>query len=583
MAYDAGMLRCITNEINALEVCRVEKIYQPMNDEIILLLHAGRDSVKLLINAGSNYPRIHFTDSKTENPAKAPMFCMLLRKHLGGAKLLRAAQIGYERVCELEFEAYDEMGYKSKKYLICEIMGKYSNLILTDSDKKIISALKMIDFSTSAQRQILSGITYELPPRQDKLDPLQSTRQDIERAYDAASPEIKCDKFISNTLMGIAISVARQIVYSCTGDIDAILKDVDREVLVTELLDLISSIKNGSCCPYLVISESTETIEYSYVPLEYYGAGVKNEKLDSFSQLVDCFYTKKSKNERIRQRSADILRLLTNAQNRVKRKIAVQTDELAECEKCEEYKLIADLITANIYLIKRGQKSVNVVNYYDPDCPEIEIELEERLSPAQNAQRYYKKYNKAKKAKQELSRQIELAKQELEYIETVFEALSKAETEADLAEIRDELYHSGYASRMKNYSSSFKPQAPKPLKFKTTNGYTVLCGKNNKQNDYITTKLASRFDWWFHVKNLPGSHVLLQTDGEEPPEVDFTEAAEIAAFYSKADGNNVAVDYTQVRNVKKPAGSKPGYVIYHINWTAYVTPDEKKIEKMVVK
>ena len=582
MAYDAGILRLVVDEINALGVCKVEKVYQPVNDELVILLHAGRESYKLLINAGSNYPRMNFTSSKTENPIKAPMFCMLLRKHLGGAKLLQATQYGYERACELEFEAYDEMGFKSKKYLICEIMGKYSNIILADSSKRIISALKTIDFSTSTQRQILPGMTYELPPKQDKLDTMQISFEELESVIFNASAEMKCDKLITSALQGIALPVARQICYECTSDIDSTFGEVNRELLAKKLFSVIESIKNGRCKPYLTSSSDGTPVEYSYIPLDFYGSSYKVEELDSFSSLIDAFYAKKSKNERIRQKSTDITRLLTNAQNRVTRKIALQREELLNCAKSEELKLMGDLITANIYQIKRGQKSVCAINYYDEACPSIEIELDERLSPSQNAQRYYKKYNKAKKAQIELARQIELASAELEYLDTVFEALEKAETESDLSEIRDELYHSGYASRMKNYNVS-KTQAPKPLKFVTTNGYTVLCGKNNKQNDYITTKLASKTDWWFHVKGLPGSHVLMQTDGEEPPEIDFTEAAEIAAFYSKAQGDNIGVDYTPVKNVKKPAGAKPGYVIYHINWTAYVTPNEKKIADMQAK
>ncbi len=582
MAYDAGMLRSVIGEINAYGACRVEKVYQPLNDELVILLHAGRESLKLLINAGSNYPRMNFTSSKTENPIKAPMFCMLLRKHLGGAKLLRATQYGYERACELEFEAYDEMGFKSKKYLICEIMGKYSNIILADSSKKIISALKTIDFSTSTQRQILPGMKYELPPKQDKLNTIELTRGELKDALERANPEMRCDKFITNTLQGIAISVARQLCYECTADIDATIGQIDKGALEDKIISLIENLKNGTCKPYLACSSDGAPVEYSYIPLEFYGSTYKIEMANSFSELIDAFYAKKSRNERVRQKSTDITRLLTNAQNRVTKKIALQREELLNCAKSEELKLMGDLITSNIYLIKRGQKNVSIVNYYDELCPMVEIELDERLSPSQNAQRYYKKYNKAKKAQIELSRQIELASAELDYIETVFEALEKAETESDLSEIRDELYHSGYASRMKNYSAS-KQQAPKPLKFITTNGYTVLCGKNNKQNDYITTKLASKTDWWFHVKGLPGSHVLMQTDGEEPPEIDFTESAEIAAFYSKAQGDNIAVDYTPAKNVKKPAGAKPGYVIYHVNWTAYVTPSEKKINEMLSK
>lgn len=582
MAYDAGMLRCIVNEINANGASKVEKIYQPVNDEIVILLHVGRENLRLLINAGSNYPRMNFTDAKTENPVKAPMFCMLLRKHLGGAKLLRASQLGYERACELEFETYDEMGFKSKKYLICEIMGKYSNIILTDHSKKIISALKVVDFSTSAQRQILPGMIYELPPKQDKYNPLDITQEQFLEIYKKSNLEMKCEKFITSNFLGIATPVARQIAFECTRDIDVILGDVSPQQLQKAFFYVIDRLKSAQAEACLTYSNDKIPLEYSYIPIDFYGTDVIVEKFESFSQMVDSFYSKKSKNERIRQKSSDILRLLTNAQARVTKKIAIQTQELENCSKSEEFKLKGDLITANIYLMKRGQDKISVVNYYEDTCPMVEIDLDSRLSPAQNAQRYYKKYNKSKNAKIELTKQLELARIELEYIDTVFESLSKAETESDLSEIRDELYQSGYASRMKNYSLG-KQHAPKPLKFKTSGGYTVLCGKNNKQNDYITTKLASKTDWWFHVKNLPGSHVLMQCDGEEPPEKDFTEAAEIAALYSKAQGDNIAVDYTLAKHVKKPSGSKPGYVIYHVNWTAYVTPDEKKVEQMQVQ
>ena len=582
MAYDAGMLHLIVNEIKSKEICKVEKIYQPSNDEIVIILRSRTDSLRLLINVGSNYPRMNFTSSQSENPNKAPMFCMLLRKHLSGAKLLTANQYGYERACELEFEAYDEMGFKSKKYIICEIMGKYSNLILTDANKRIIAPLKAIDISTSEKRPILSGMQYELPPKQDKINPLEINEDDFISLANSVSGEMRIDKFITSFFMGIAQSTAREIAHRVSGSIDNILNDADKMLLCKCFFEIIGSVKDCTAKPTLIVDPANNTVEYSYTTLDFYGRDYVNEEVATFSELVDSFYEKKSKNERIRQKSTDISRLLSNAEARITRKIAIQTEELKSCEQSDEYKLFADLITANIYLMKKGLSSVSVVNYYDEECKEIEIPLDTRLTPAQNAQKYYKRYSKAKTAKIEISKQIELARAEREYIATVSHALSQAETENDLNEIREELFHSGYASRMKNYSASKIP-SPKPLKFITSGGYTVLCGKNNKQNDYITTKLSSKLDWWFHVKNLPGSHVLMQTNGKEPPEKDFTEAAEIAAYYSKADGNNIAVDYTQIKHIKKPAGSKPGYVIYHVNWTAYVTPNGKKIETLLQK
>lgn len=581
MAFDAAMLNCIMNEIASYGECKVEKVYQPAGDEIVLLMHSREKNFRLLINAGSSCPRINVTSSQAENPQKAPMLCMLLRKHLGGAKLTNACCCGFERACELEFDAYDEMGFKSKKYLICEIMGKYSNIILADASKKILALLKTVDFSVSIQRQLLVGMTYELPPKQDKIETEQATKELFLKAFNDAPKSMRIDKFISSSFSGIAMSTSRQIAYKTTGSIDGLLEECELSTLSATFFEILDSVRGKTAKPYLIANENGEPQEFSYTPLEYFGNGYRIIELETFGELIDAYFTKKGKAERIRQKSSDIFKLLSNAEARINKKIAVQTEELTQCEAADEYRVMADLITSNLYAMKRGESSVRLVNYYDENCSTIEIPLDNKISPSQNAQRYYKKYNKLKKAKTELGKQIEIGQRELEYINTVFDALTKADGELDLMQIRDELFHSGYASRMKNYSAA-KSQAPKPLKFLTSGGYTVLCGKNNIQNDYITTKLAEKTDWWFHVKNLPGSHVLMQCK-EEPSEIDFTEAAEIAAYYSQAEGNNIAVDYTNAKHVKKPAGSKPGYVIYHVNWTAYVTPNEEKIKKMMVK
>ena len=582
MAFDAVMLRLVANEINSYGELKIEKVYQPSNDEIVLMLHSYSKNMKLLINAGSSCPRMNLTTTQAENPQKAPMLCMLLRKHISGGKITSISCPSFERVCEIEIEAYDEMGFKVKKYLICEIMGKFSNLILTDANKKILALLKTIDFTTSEKRQLLVGMKYEMPPRQDKIDTLNATREDIEKAILSAPQEMKCDKFIVSTFSGIAMSTARQIVYLASNSIDVSFCNIQKQTLVEVFYAFVKKIRENSFKPILVTGKGNQQFDFTYIPFEYLGEEYQNQECESFSSLVDLYFSKKSQNERIKQKSQDIFKLLTNAEARLNKKIALQTEELSQCEEAEHYRIMGDLIIANLHMIKKGNTSVQVINYYDETCPLIEIPLDEKLSPSQNAQKYYKRYNKLKKAKIELTKQINLAKAELDYIHTVFDALSKAEKESDLNQIREELYHSGYASKMKNYSTT-KQGTPQPLKFITSGGYTVLCGKNNVQNDYITTKLAEKSDWWFHVKNLPGSHVLLQCHGEEPSEKDFTEAAEIAAFYSKAEGNNIAVDYSYAKHVKKPAGSKPGYVIYHVNWTAYVTPDENRINLMKIK
>ncbi len=586
MAFDAGMLSCMVHEILSLgRGGRIEKIYQPEKDEIILQMRTLGGGRRLLINAGSSCPRIGFTGVQRENPMQAPMFCMLLRKHLTGATLSEIAQAGFERVVTLTFDTRDEMGFATKKYLIAEVMGKYSNLIFADEKMKIVAALKTIDFTTSSLRQVLPGMTYELPPVQEKQNPLEHTFEQFSALYEAFPPEKSAEKFITASYLGISSSVAREIVYRACGRFDASLYEVKCEKLYAEFAKVFDGIKDGSFEPTVVI-ENGVPIEYAFLKLGFYGSGVEYKSFESPGEALDLYFANRDREIRVRQRAADVLRLLTNAETRLLKKIDAQEKELADCEKGEKYKQYGDLITANIYKLKRGDKSVEVVDYerWNEEKGDFEttvIELDERLSPAANAQRYYKHYNKSKTAKVELSKQLELARSELIYIYSVFDALTKAETTADLSEIRDELYRSGYASKMKGYAAPKKQPAPIIAEFVTTNGYRVLCGKNNYQNEYITHKLAEKNDYWFHAKNVAGSHVLLITNGEEPPAEDFTDACEIAAYYSKAKGGfNIEVDYLFARGVKKVAGGKPGLVIYHNNWSAYVTPNEEKIMKM---
>ncbi|MBO5110238.1 MAG: NFACT family protein [Clostridia bacterium] len=583
MAYDAGMLAAVVREINCSGVNKIEKIYQPQNDELMITLRGGGRSERLLINVGSNYPRLHFSRAQKENPATAPLFCMIMRKHLLGGKLNFARQIGFERVAELEFDCYDEMGYETKKYLIVEIMGKFSNLMLTDASRKILCAMKNVDFSTSQKRQVLPGMIYELPPSQEKLDPRACDEKAIVEHVIKADPSQRIEKWITGTFMGISAGNAREIAFRAGGRTDSSMDDTTPESLAHQLISSVSFAGSEEATPCILTDAENKMLDYSYLRFGSYASGFTIVEYPSFGEMLDDFYDKKSRNERVHQKAADIFRLLSNAEARIRKKMGIQRDELDECVHGEEYKLWGDLLIGNLYAIKRGDSVARVCNYYDEAMPVVEIPLDIRLSPSQNAQRYYKRYNKSKTAKDALTLQLENGERELNYIATVFDALTRAETEQDLSEIRDELYHAGYASRMKNYTQK-KNSAPKLMRFRTTNGYTVLCGRNNLQNDYLTMKLAERSDWWFHVKNAPGSHVVMQSNGEEPDAIDFTEAAEIAAYYSTvSEGVNVPVDYTQIRHIKKPAGAKPGYVIYHVNWSAYVTPKEEKILQMKQK
>ena len=586
MAFDAGMLACVTHELCVVaKGGRIEKIYQPERDEIILQMRTYNGGKRLLINAGSNCPRIGFTSAQRENPMQAPMFCMLLRKHLTGACLSDIEQMGFERVVKLSFDTRDEMGFDCKKYLIAEVMGKYSNLIFCDEKMKVIASLKTVDFTTSSLRQVLPGMTYELPPAQDKLDPNKTNFDEFSSRFESFPSEKSADKFITSTYLGIATSVAREMVYRACRRIDATMLEVSPRALFDVFSSVFEDMSKGNYYPS-VIFEDGAPLEYSFIRLTYYGDKFEIRDFESASEALDVYFAERDREIRVKQRAADILRLLTNAESRLAKKIDVQESELADCEKGEKYKAYGNLITANIYKLKRGDKSVELIDYESwneekQDFDTTVIELDERLSPASNAQRYYKLYNKSKTAKIELAKQLEIAKGELEYVYSVFDALTKAETTADLSEIRDELYRSGYASKMKGYAAPKKQPAPVIAEFVTTNGYRVLCGKNNYQNEYITHKLAERHDYWFHAKNMAGSHVLMITNGEEPPAEDFTDACEIAAYYSKAKGkSSVEVDYLFARGVKKVSGAKPGFVIYHNNWSAFVTPNEEKIQKM---
>ena len=584
MAFDAGMLACTLAEIRKTALgARIEKVYQPEKDEIVLQMRSFEGGKRLLINAGSNNPRINFTEIQKENPQNPPMFCVLLRKYLQGAKLASIEQEDFDRIAYLGFDTRDEMGFDCKRYLIVELMGKYSNLIFADGNKKIISALRTGDFSFDSVRQLISGITYTPPSSMEKVNPKLVTQDEFCSLLSSAPESKPIDKWIVSTFMGIAPVVAREIALIATKRTDTQICDCNYNELWAAFHNVAKIIQSERFTPTLVL-DGEKCVEYSFINLTQYSS-FESKAFDSAGKLLDAYFASRDNDIRVHQRAADILKLLSNAESRILKKIDIQRSELAACDEGEAFKKYGDLITANIY---RLQKRVSVVELEDYESMDddgnfstIKITLDTRLSPAANAQRYYKKYAKTKTARVELAKQISLAEQELEYIYTVFDALTRAESPADLAEIRDELYRAGYASRMKAYSGgSHKQKAPAIMQFETVDGMKILCGKNNLQNEHITHKLAEKHDYWFHARGTAGSHVLLVTEGKEPTDLDFTTAAEIAAYYSKAEGANIGVDYTLAKNVKKTAGGRPGFVIYHTNWTAYVTPNGEKISAL---
>lgn len=570
MAFDSGMLSAVTAEINALaHDARVDKINQPEKSEIVLTLRCEGATRKLCISASSGAPRICFENSPKENPKTAPSLCMALRKHLGGSKLKSCFLMGFERVVCFSFAARDELGYISEKRIYAEIMGKSSGFILCDAAGKVLTASRFVDLSANASRKLLPGITYELPASQGKNDPLCEKKEDfISRAEIAG--DIKAELFIRNTYMGISPLIAREIVFRVTGNVDSLTSDIPHSALWQSFYDMTVLIKENRFTPTLIKSDDGKNVDFTFTDIKQYGKGFTVEQRESFSELIEEYFLTKNKAETAKHYAHDVYTAAANIQNKLSKKLIILNAELEQAEKKDEYKHYGDLITANLYKIKQGDTAVRLVNYYKEDCPEQTVTLDKRLSPSQNAQSYFKKYAKLKKSEIFKKEQIELAKRELAYIESVIESLDRAENDDEYSHIRDELVLGGYMKKS-TVTPGRKAASNMPVKQYLPSGRAVYIGKNNMQNDYIDSKLASKKDWWFHTKNYAGSHVVMLCDGEEPPAEDFTNAARLAAYNSKArGGENVAVDYTLVKNLKKPAGSPPGFVTYLSNYTAYV-------------
>ncbi|MBQ3063634.1 MAG: NFACT family protein [Clostridia bacterium] len=587
MALDAGFLAALAAEIEQVALgAAIEKIHQPERDTVVLLLRTFSGGRRLLINAGSSNPRIGFTEIPLENPQNPPQFCQLLRKRLSGARLAAVRQEGFERVLVLEWDTRDEMGFPTKSRLVAEMMGKYSNLILTDGEGKILAVLRPVDFTTSSLRQVLPGMRYELPPPQDKRDPRKECKADFLSALSGAG-ERPADKWITANYLGISAVLAREIVYRASGETDTPASALDGGALYRVFHTVFGDIAEKRFSPCLVLDDAEHPREYAFLPLTQYD---KLRFVESPSALLDMWFGTRDREARVKQRATDVVRLVTSARQRITNKLSLQRTELAESAAGETYKRMGDLIVANCYALARGDERVTLTDYEDyredGSFGTVEVALDPRLSPTANAQRYYKKYNKSKTAKAELARQIAIGEAELAYLDTVETALASAETPTDLLEIREELARAGYASRVRMVERRGRgTPTPGFAEYRTSGGYRVLCGKNNLQNEHITHKIATKNDFWFHVKGMPGSHVVMLLEGKaEPPAADFTEAASIAAIFSAADGAPMTeVDYTLIRHLKRTPGGKPGFVIYHTNWSATVTPDKEAIARLRVK
>lgn len=555
---------------------RVDRVFQPNRDELILAFRGFSAAYKLLISARANSARINLTTIPVENPQQPPMLCMLLRKKLQGAKLLEITQPDLERALMLKFDSVNELGDHVELTLAVEIMGRYSNIILVDENGKIIDALKRVDAEMSSERLVLPGLLYRLPPPQDKLSMLTCTVEEIMARIDALPRDMELSKALMSVLQGISPIIAREVENSAGLGHEVYVKSMTppqrrrTEMYVTTLME---TAKNVSGTPHIVIDPQNKPKDFAFMDIRQYGSAMTVSEKKSFSEMLDAFYAERDQIERMRVKSQDLLRLLANHADRLSRKIANQQAELSACAERDTLRIKGDLLSANMYAIQKGETSVKLQNFYDENLAELEIALDPALTPQQNAQKYYKNYRKAKTAEEKLTEQIGLAQTELTYIDSVFESLALAENERDLNEIRAELAEQGYVRRRAGKKNQKQPVLSAPLKFKTSDGFTVLVGRNNRQNDKLTMKDANNNDIWFHTKNIPGSHTVLVTDGKAPTETAMEEAAVLAAQHSRAkDSAQVPVDYTQIRYVSKPQGAKPGMVIYVQYKTVYVDP-----------
>lgn len=584
MALDGAFLACLRQELlEGMPGARIDKIHQPGREELVLALRWRGGAQRLYLNAGADAPRIHFTKETPENPAQPPMFCMLLRKRLIGGKLVSIRQEGLERALYLDFDCINELGDPVRLTLAVEMMGRRSNIILIDGQGKVVDAIKRVDPAMSVLRPMLPGLTYTVPPIEaGKIDLTRAEAGTLAAAVKAGT-DAPLSKALQKASQGLSPLTCREISCRTAGDRDPLVSTLTAEEW-QRLTAAIDRIRCAICAgenrmPYLVTRPDGSPLEFSFQPLIQYGLEARGQAMPSFSALLDTFYARRSADDRMRARSRDLRRVLQSARERILRKLENQRRELAAAADRDVWRLYGDLIHANMHLIAPGAASAQLVDYYDAQCATRTVPLDPALSAAANAQKYYKEYRKAQTAEQMLTGRIAAGEQELVYVDSVADALSRAASERELEELRQELEAEGYLRRRKGRQ---KPPPPtKPLAFLSDDGFLMLVGRNNRQNDQLTLRTAKGSDLWLHTKNIPGSHVIVCAEGQPVPERTIEQAAILAATYSKAaDSKQVPVEYTLAKFVKKPAGAKPGMVIYTDNRTAYVDPDPNLCQRL---
>ncbi len=573
MALDAILLSGVIAELRPKLIgARIDKVQQPERDKILLSVRGG-ENLRILIDAGAGSGRLQQTKLSFENPAEPPMFCMLLRKYLTGGRIEAIEQPDWERLAIVNITSRSELGDKVGLRLAVELMGRSSNLVLIGSDGRIIDCLRRMDYGGDAERRLLPGMIYRLPPKQRKPLVFELSQEEIGQALSASDAGKSADKRIMDCFSGLSPLVCREL--ACrSGDNAADLPEA--------IAAFIDSIRAGELTPTL-FTQDEKPKEYSFMQLRQYNGVYEQCEFESFSELLDVYYSKRDVLERRRRRSKELSHHVKTARDRIARKLTAQKSELQKCSERDDIRRCAELLTANLYRVHKGDGSVTVEDYYEPGCPQRTIRLDALKTPQANAAAMFKEYNKLKTAEQHLTTLIAEGERQLEYLNSVLDETERAETEDDLAEIKAELIGTGYIKKPRG-TKERRHKKQGPMRFVSSDGFDILVGRSNAQNDELTTKTARRTDIWLHTKTVHGSHVIISCDGVTPPERTIEEAAQLAVYYSQArDGGKTQVDYTMVRNVRKPSGSLPGKVIYTDYSTLSVSADEALAEKLRVK
>lgn len=576
MSFDGVFLNSIKDDLqDKLINGRVDKIYQPDKNEIIISIRSGGENYKLIITTMSSNPRIHLTNIPRKNPDVPPMFCMLLRKHLIGSYIRDIKQINFDRIIEITFECKDELQTTVNRSLIIEIMGKHSNIIFIDSNtRKIYDSLKRVAENISSIRQVYPGLTYILPPLPEKINPIKVTKEEFLEALEKTNDGIKIYDFIYKTFTGMSPFISKEICFLSNlyeGTNIGELKNYEKEKFYDSFNIIINKIKNKNYSYNIYSNDDLKVYDYYCFDIEC----LKLHKSKCFNDprdLLDFFYFDVDAKNKINQKVSSLLKTITTKLERDRKKIEKQRNELLNAEDREKYRIYGELIISNLHETPNMNK-ITVLNYYDPEQKTITIPLDPKLNLKQNSQKYFKRYTKLKNAEEELIDLINSGNEEVKYLENILFSIEECKTIEDLDDIYIELINEGFIKRKRTQKKS-KEYKPKILTYISSGGREILVGKNNLQNEMITFKIGKKEDFWFHAKNIPGSHVLIKTNGDELTDEEYVEAAKIAAYYSKGkNSSSVEVDYTKKSNIKKPPNSKPGFVIYDTNFSMLVEPD----------